>query len=174
MIRLAEDWRQAFRFDKEEGQDATIVVRIPASVREFLDHVVYEKGGNLSELVRAALIDWVLAESTPNLKARRQWLEGLAAIYSTTQEDMDNDADWADTNPLDTQRLAAFVRQTDADWARRDRKALNARKARMAAELESEARDLALLEAWKQGAGEGKTFEQFLADSEREADGDEK
>jgi hypothetical protein len=146
---------------------------VPASIREFLDHVIYEKGGSLSELVRAALIDWVVMQSTPNLSARRKWLEGLAAGHSTTQEDLDDDADWADTDPFETQRLAEFVRQGDADWARRDQKALKERKARMAQELDAEARDLERLEAWKQGAGEGKSFEQYLADSDREADGEE-
>jgi len=172
-IQLAEDWRAQFRMDRDQGADSAILVRVPASIREFLDHVISEQGGSLSELVRFALIDWVLAESTPNLAARRKWLEALAEIHSTSQEGLDADADWSDTDPFKTRQLAEYVRQSDADWARRDRRALQERQTRLAQAVDEEARDLRALEEWKQGAGDGKTFDEYLRDKDAETDGEE-
>jgi hypothetical protein len=136
MLRLAEDWRQQMRLDKAEKADSTLVVRVPASIREYLDHYCYEHGVVLSDVVRAAVLDWVLAESTPNLQARRQWLEGLAAIHSTDQDWADDAIDELfDADSPETRRLAEFVRRGEADWARFDRRAMDARRKRRNTEL---------------------------------------
>ena len=142
LTRSAEAWRAMVADDRANRREAMIAVRIPATLRAFLDERSRGTETALSELVRVALLDWAMAVTTPDRRAYHAHLSALWAIHCTDQVEPYAGA-WSDPHPNETEQLQNLVRLTPAKWAARHTAEARAEVAQLQAEMRlAEAREL--------------------------------
>lgn len=115
-IVSAEGWRKRVRL----GGHAIVSAHVPESVSAWVRAFAEERGLSVSAVVRSAIISWVMALSSPNLGARREFLRWLLAVQVTGEQET-GAVDWFDDLPHLRRELehVVMLRESDADTARR-------------------------------------------------------
>ena len=108
-IRPAEDW---WRELEQDTETVSLTVRIPAPLRRYLDAAAKTEHIGVSDIVRWALLDYAIMNTTPHLVARREYLAALYQGQRSTEDD-GIDALWDDQPELteQVQKLVEFARE---------------------------------------------------------------